>query len=381
MLRKRVKSYFKPASLVSINSANLDFIIVDSEFEALLLEAALIKKYQPKYNRMLKDDRSPLYITITKEKYPRIYATRKHNGTYGPYLNSQTTKSVLRYLRSIFPYRTCKKLPKKACLYYGLNLCTGVCVNKEELYEKEYRQNIMHLKNLFSSKKDRVIKDLEKEMLKNSKLQNYEKAKITRDRINDLNYLFQKRHFPRDYMENNFLINDIRHDELKGLSEIIDVNSLEKIEGYDISNISGKQATGSMVVFINGDSESSLYRRFRIRTKNTPDDPYMMFEVIKRRLKHSEWTYPDLFLVDGGKTQITAALKALGEANIKIPVIGLAKQNEELIVPLGKSQYKRIKLKTNSVALNLIKRIRDESHRFAKKYHVYLRSKSILPEV
>lgn len=381
MLRKRVKSYFKPESIVSINATKLDFIIVDSEFEALLLEAELIRKFQPKYNRMLKDDRSPLYIAITKERFPRIIATRKHDGVYGPYLNSQTVKSVLRYLRSIFPYRTCKRLPHKTCLYYGLNLCSGVCVNQEDQSVKEYLRNIVYLKNIFSSKKDKVISDLEREMSKESKLQNFEKAMILRDRINDLNNLFQKRHFPRDYMENNFLINNIRQNELKDLSIITNVSSLERIEGYDISNISGKQATGSMVVFLQGDPENKLYRRFKIRIKNSPDDPLMMREVLERRLKHREWTYPSLILIDGGKTQISAVLKTLESSNVKIPVIGLAKQNEEIIVPIINNQYKNIKLRANSPALNLVKRIRDESHRFARKYHLYLRSKNLLSNV
>jgi excinuclease ABC subunit C len=362
--------------MVSLNASKLDYIIVDSEFEALLLEAELIRKFQPKYNRMLKDDRSPSYVKISKEKFPKVSIVRRYDGEYGPYLNSQTIKSVLRYLRNIFPYRTCNKLPKKACLYYGLNLCTGVCINQSDDSINEYSRNIHHLKSLLSAKKDKVIKDLEREMYRESRLLNFEKAKIIRNRIGELNYLFQKRHFPREYMENNFLVKEIRKDELKELSNIVKVDSLERIEGYDISNISGKQATGSMVVFLEGDSESGLYRRFKIRLTNSPDDPKMMAEMVSRRLKHKEWNYPSLILVDGGKTQISAVLKTVGNCNLKIPIIGLAKKNEELIKPLTNHQYEIIKLKSNSPALNLIKRIRDESHRFAKKYHIYLSGKN-----
>jgi len=381
VLRKRVKSYFRPESIVSLNALKLDYIIVDSEFEALLLEAELIRKFQPKYNRMLKDDRSPTYIKISNEKFPKVSVTRKYDGIYGPYLNSQTVKSVLRYLRNIFPYRTCNNLPHKACLYYGLNLCPGVCINQNEQNIKEYKRNINHLKNLLSAKKDKVIKNLEKEMYKESRLLNFEKAKIIRNRLTELNYLFQKRHFPREYMENNFLIKEIREKELEELSKIINVNSLERIEGYDISNISGSHATGSMVVFLNGDAESNLYRRFKIRLVIKPDDTGMMSEMLNRRLKHEEWEYPSLILVDGGKTQISAALKVLENCKVKIPVIGLAKRNEELIIPLQNQRYEILKLKSNSPGLNLIKRIRDESHRFAKKYHLYLRNKGALPEV
>lgn len=326
---------------------------------------------------MSKDDRSPLYIKITKEKFPQIYPARRHEGGYGPYLQAQTVKSVLRFLRKIFPYRSCRKLPRKPCLYYGLNLCPGVCLNQDKETIKKYHRNVSHIKNLLEGKKDKVIKDLEKEMSKESKLLNFEKAKIIRNRLSELRYLFQKRHFPREYMENNFLIKEIRKSELEDLSRITKINSLYRIEGYDISHISGKQATGSMVVFINGDSENNLYKRFKIRLNDKPDDPMMMSEMLNRRLKHQEWEYPSLILVDGGKTQISAALKTLKNMMVQIPVIGLAKKNEELILPSTNNQYEIIKFKSNSLGLNLIKRIRDESHRFAKKYHLYLRKKAI----
>lgn len=324
---------------------------------------------------MLKDDRSPLYLSISKEEYPRIFATRKFDGQYGPYLNGQTVKSVLRFLRRIFPYRTCKTMPRKTCLYFDLKLCPGLCVKNDSKTQKEYLKNIAGFKSLIQGKKDKVIKDFEKEMKRESRNQNYEKALEIKRKISELYYLYEKRHFPREYLENPNLVREIREKELINLKEILQINSAERIEGYDISNLMGKNATGSLVVFINGEAEKSQYRRFRIRLKNEPDDLAMIKEVLRRRFKHREWPFPSVILVDGGRNQVKTVLRVLKEFNIEIPVFGLAKKEEKLIVPLSEGPYNVITLKSNAPALNLVKRIRDESHRFAKKYHLQLREK------
>jgi excinuclease ABC subunit C len=371
-LRQRVKSYFKPLGNLGCKVISIEHIVVESEIEALILESYLIKKYKPKYNHLLKDDKSYLYIHFTKEKFPRIMSVRKDLGGFGPFPRSQAVRIVLKYLRKIFPYRSCRSLPNKTCLYYDLGLCLGVCEFQEPENIRKYQKNLKYLKDIFQTKNINVLSNLEKEMLAASSLQNFEKAAEIRDQLKSLEYLKQKTHLATEYFENPNLYYELRQKEKSELKKILGLKKEPSIiEGYDISNISGKMATGSMVTFVNGDPDKSKYRYFRIRLFNNPNDVGMMKEILFRRFKHSEWPNPDLILLDGGKGQVDGAIKILEELHLILPIVGLAKKRERIIIK--NDNFQEISAPSGSPALNLLKRIRDESHRFAKTYHVKLR--------
>lgn len=362
-----------PLSSLGQKTSSLEHIPVESEFEALLLEVLLIKKFKPKYNIRLKDDKSSLYIKITKEEFPRVYPARKTEGGFGPFPRAKTVRSVLKILRRIFPYRSCKKLPKKPCLYLELKLCPGICVNQSEKDKSSYKKTISRLKSLLEQKSKKVIRGLKKEMKESAKKENFSLAAKLRDKIFQIEYLLQKHHLPDEYLENPNLFFDIRQKELVELGKILKIKTkIKRIEGFDISNISGTKATGGMVVFRDGEADKSLYRRFRIRLFKTPDDVAMIKEMILRRFKHPEWEFPNLIIIDGGKGQVSGTIEVLNHLGLKIPVTGLVKKIETLIVP-KKNGFTEVNLPKDSQALNLLKRIRDEAHRFAKAYHLKLR--------
>lgn len=385
-LSKRVKSYFissltkgvKTQKLVS-QIDKIDFIVVESEIEALILEAELVKKYQPRYNLKLKDDKSFLYVVITDDEIPRIYSARKTEGGYGPFPSASIVKQILRLVRPIFPFCSCRRKRRKHCLYEDLKLCPGVSLNADEI--SNYKSSMGKLKNLFEGKSQKLVKETGKQMQMASKKNEFEKAAVLRDQLYRLEYLIKTRHPVRDYIENPNLIEDIREKEVSDLiNSVSDYYKnfppvINRLEAFDISNISGKKATGSMVVFVNGEADKSSYRKFQIRMENKPNDTAMMKEIIRRRVNHQEWEFPDLILVDGGKGQVSAGVQAVHEAGFKIPVIGLAKREEILVIPTksAKENFKLLRLQGNSPALNLLKRIRDEAHRFALSYHRRLR--------
>jgi excinuclease UvrABC nuclease subunit len=299
-------------------------------------------------------------------------SVRKDLGGFGPFPRSQAVRIVLKYLRKIFPYRSCRSLPKKTCLYYDLGLCLGVCEFQEPENIRKYQKNLKYLKDIFQTKNINVLSNLEKEMLAASSLQNFEKAAEIRDQLKSLEYLKQKTHLATEYFENPNLYYELRQKEKSELKKILGLKKEPSIiEGYDISNISGKMATGSMVTFVNGDPDKSKYRYFRIRLFNNPNDVGMMKEILFRRFKHSEWPNPDLILLDGGKGQVDGAIKILEELHLILPIVGLAKKRERIIIK--NDNFQEISAPSGSPALNLLKRIRDESHRFAKTYHVKLR--------
>jgi len=352
---------------------------VYSEIESLLLEANLIKRYKPKYNLKLTDDKAYPLIRITiKDKYPKVLTARKIENNidlyFGPFPNSSALRLVLRITRRIFPYVSVNNHPKKVCFYNHIQLCP--C--PEILNDKSYKKNIKHLVKFLNGKTKTVIKDLEKERNDESRKEHYEQAKKIQKQINAINYITNPIIKPFEYELNPNLKEDLRNEEIKNIINIlslynIKLKKLERIECFDISNFSGKNSVGSMVVFENGESKKSLYRRFKIlNTIGKPSDYRAIFEVIKRRFKHQEWNYPDLIIVDGGKPQVSAASLALSKYNINIPIIGLAKKNEEIIT----ENFTIIKINKSSKALHLIMRIRDEAHRFAIAYHKKLRSKN-----
>ncbi|OGD86851.1 hypothetical protein A2Z23_00605 [Candidatus Curtissbacteria bacterium RBG_16_39_7] len=382
-LRARVKSYFQPESQLGPKTAlmvreihGVDRILVSSELEALLLEASLIKKRQPKYNVIWKDDKSPLYIKITiGEKIPLITTARMEREAkgvlfFGPFTKAGVAKGVLKTLRRIFPYCQHKRI-QKSCLWVHLGLCPDPY--RGDL--KNYRKNIKNIIMILRGESKNVIVKLEKEMKVMASQEGFENAAKIKKQMDDIKYLTQVFHRPEEYLERPTLYEDLVVQRLVDLTQLLSLSDKpRRIEAFDISNIMGKQASGSMIVFSDGEKDRSSYRRFRIKTKDTPDDVAMMKEVLRRRFRNN-WSLPDLIVIDGGLGQLNAALTILTEFKLKIPTIALAKRLEEIYRP-GKKET--LRLEKDSSALQLLKEIRDEAHRFAISYHRKLREKDFL---
>jgi excinuclease ABC subunit C len=386
--------------------------IVDSELEALLLEAFYIKKYSPKYNVLMKDGKSYILIRITiKDKFPRVLLVRKEDDPssiyFGPFTNSTAVRLVLKTIRRIFPYQSVLNHPKRLCLYYHLGLCPcpPLFSNSQE-FKNSYRRNIRQIIRMLEGQSKKVMQELEKERKLASKKENYEQALELQKKINALSIVTTPFHKPFEYDVNPNLRTDIRKQELEELIKVLNqydfnLKKLDRIECYDISNIQGTNATGSMVVLTNGEIDKSQYRRFRIRKSGKPDDFAMMKEVLNRRLRHDEWSFPDLIVIDGGKGQVSTGLETLNQLGMNIPLIGLAKREEIIVIPQqranGKGQrasevishrilrsmhnaFIEVSLPKSSPALHLIMRIRDEAHKFAITYHRNLRSRLSLSD-
>lgn len=395
-IRKRVSSYFRKTLLdnktllLTSHIYSIQHIITTSEIEAFLLEANLIKKYKPEYNIRFLDDKSYPYIKISNIPFPYITIARRKdekNATYfGRYTDATSVRVVLKLIRRIFPYQSVKNHAKRKCLYYHLGLCPCITVYPEKL--EEYNRDIRKIKSFLTGKMDGVVRELEKERDKYVKLEAFEKASDVQKKIERILFITSPQYDPFYYEQDPNLYLKRINNEFDSLKTILlkyfpSIKFLKRIECFDISNIQGKNATGSMVVFKNGEMDKSQYRRFKIRTKNTPDDYRMMIEVLQRRMRKKEWEMPDLIVIDGGKGQVSAALCALDTNRKLIPLIGLAKREEIIIIPLIDDRTKQVsfvevKLPLSSPGVNLLRRIRDEAHRFALSYHRLLRKKYLL---
>ena len=391
-LKKRVANYFinnstlldKTKILIS-KTSKIKAISTHNEIEALLLEANYIKKYKPIFNSRLTDGKAYPLIKITiKDKYPKILVSRrteekKNNLYFGPYPNAGAMRLVLKTIRKIFPYQSVKNHQKKVCLYYHLRLCPCPMIFDSPELKKEYGENIKRIITFLRGGTKKVLRDLENKRNSASKSEEYEKANAYQEKINSILIITSPAYPSFDFQINPNLREDIKNEELLALKKELEntesqVSSLGRIESFDISNISGKFATGSMAVFVDGEKEIPLYRKFKIRfTKEKPNDFAMISEVVSRRLNHSEWPFADLIIIDGGKGQVSSVQKVLKRKNFKIALIGISKKEETIIT----SDFKEIKLAKNSKALHLVMRARDEAHRFAISYHRNLRSKSI----
>ncbi|MDE2018982.1 MAG: UvrB/UvrC motif-containing protein [Patescibacteria group bacterium] len=386
-LRRRVSSYFERPHDVRIEKlvskiASIDFEETDSTLEALIREARLIRELTPPFNVKEKDDKSFLYIEITKEKFPRVLLARGHDvgtgnrkpGTgnlFGPFTSATGAREALRILRRIFPWSTHetegksgKKKEKRACFDYELGLCPGTCIGA--ISEREYKKNIAHLKLFLEGKKKKLIAALEKEMAAAAKTMEFEKAAKLRGQV--------------------FALKHIRDTALMGKEENgewrTENGTRFRIEGYDISNISGTAAVGSMVVFENDQPDKNEYRKFKIKTVFQPNDVGMLTEMLERRFRHSPvlrspfsilhpWPLPGLILIDGGLAQVNAANKVLLRAGLKIPVVGIAKGPE-------RKRNDIIGLVPKGVKKETLIRVRNEAHRFAISYHKKLRGVNAL---
>lgn len=401
-LRSRISSYFsnnlhtKTEKLV-INSKFLTFIEVPSEIDSLLLEAELVRNLKTFYNIQLKDDKHPLYIAITDEKYPRVLKLRKsslkeHNLTsiYGPFPSGESVNSTLRLIRNIFPYS--QHLPaSKVCFYKQLGLCSPCPSEIEKLKGKEksqyllqYHKNIKNVKRFLDREVTVLQKQLIKEMKKHANELNFEEAKMLREQLSKIEYVTRPILQPSEFLENPNLKYDIIEHELKSLKDFLNncgikSGNLTRIECFDVAHISGSWTTASMVTFIKGEPDKSKYRHFRIRQSKGNSDYDSMKEVAKRRQKNFEkWGIPDIIIVDGGKAQVSAFLSAMNSD--KVNIVGIAKRFEKLVVPVDSEENTSYKMFTieNQQALNLIQRIRDESHRFARRYHKLLLRRALV---
>lgn len=492
-LINRVRSYFREkldrpkTQILMSHFDSLEYIVTNSEKEALILEATLIKKHRPRYNVQLKDDKRYPYVKITNEKYPRLIITRnitKNGIYYGPFTDVTSVKKTVKFLKSLFKIRTCRNMDGP-CLNSQIDLCYAPCSG--EISKEEYDEIINKIDLFFQGKYSVIVKNLKKEMAEAAENEQFEKAAVLRDQITSIEEIMEKqfvdlvdddldqdviaiapndnevvviimpirngkivgrddflmsgsqyesnseilfafiqqyygfnRHIPKQILLNEPIddtelleewLSDLRGNKvyikvpMKGVklrlvnmaqknAEIIKhqkkamENSLIElkkylkldklpriIEGYDISNISGKFAVGSKVSFKDAKPNKKKYKRFKIETPG-PNDFAMMKELLTRRLKMIDTDEePDLIVIDGGKGQLGMACEVLDELNLAhIPIIGLAKEFEEIYIPNSK---KPIIIPKNNKALHLLQQVRDESHRFAITYHRKLRSDNI----
>lgn len=366
-LKKRVKSYFMGAHNKRVETmvqkiSQIDYEETDSAMEALVLESNLIKKHQPPFNIKEKDDKSFLWVRIMdSEKYPRVLLARgseKKAGEakgswFGPFTSSSNIRQALKILRKIFPYNTHK--PSKIgqadrpCMYAQIGLCPGTCV--DEVNEKEYKENIDSLKKVLKGKRKSLIEDLKEKMKEASDKKEFERAEEIKKQI-----------FALQHIRDASLISNPDISKFKNISSL-------RIEGYDISNISGTSAVGAMVVFKGNKPNKSQYRKFKIKTIKKQDDVGMLGEMIERRLSHEDWPFPDIVLVDGGKGQVNKAKELFEEAGFDTPVVGIAKgpdrDKNRVVGEIPEQTSKETLIK-----------VRDEAHRFAVKYHKEVRKKN-----
>lgn len=383
-IKERVKNHFRKENYrnsLFINEIDkVGNITTDSEITALILEANLIKKYQPKHNIVWRDDKNFFFVGITKQDFPRVFITHqpgKQNIKYkklkakfiGPFVEGTSLKKTLKVLRKVFPYYTVKKHPKNPCSWCYLGLCPGP--NPEK---KEYLKNIKNLVSVLKGKRKSVLKNLKKEMGSASKTQNYEKAAEIRNQITALEKILS-----HAKIFEKIKIKKQKWEKIeKELKKILKTKGkISRIEAYDVSNIQGQKATGSMVTFLKGKADKKLYRRFKIKISGKPNDIAMIKEMLNRRLKHLEWGLPDLVLIDGGIAQLNVVLKTkdLKPETKKIKAIAIAKRKNKLYI---EDRKKPILLKNLPRKIsNLILRLRDEAHRFAIIYHRKLRRKDL----
>ena len=372
-LRKRINSYFqRPAEaktrrLLS-RAQDIDCIQTSSSAQALLLENCLIKKYQPRYNAALKDDKSYPYVKFSRGDFPRVSIIRgrleKGARYFGPYTSVKLLKSALKTARVIFPFRSCRHLPKRPCLYFNLKLCPGMCtvpVDKEA-----YRQMLRHLGLFLQGRQKELLNILSARMKQAAQLKDYEQAARLRDKIKALTDIGAQTKEPK----HPDLI--LKLQQLLGLPR-----APYRIEAYDISEISGSGLAGSMVSFLGGWPDKKYYRKFRIKTVQGVDDYAMIREVLRRRFSgknRQELPMPDLVMIDGGKGHLSSARKELRLLGMgEISVISLAKRMETIYAP----GLNAVNLARNSALLHLLQRIRDEAHRFAVSYHHKLKERCL----
>jgi len=373
-LKDRVKSYFGkdpistrgPLIAKMVQEANkIKWQETDSVLEALILEATLIKKHQPKYNTKEKSDKSFNFVCITKEKIPRVMVMRgkeiqkqilSYSSVFGPFTNGSQLRGAMKIIRPIFPFLE-DKIKNKYVFYRQLNLVPDIST-KENI--KIYLNNLKKLKLFFEGKKKKVIRDLEKEMFTLAKEQKFERAGEIKRQIFALKHINDVALIKNDY--------SLGHPMSKWGSELESF----RIEAYDIAHMSGKNMVGVMVVVENGEMIKNGYKKFKIRTQKGTNDTGALREILERRFNHSEWKIPELIVVDGGTAQINTTKKVLNKFNLSIPIVSVVK--DEKHKPKDIRGHKNIieKYKKEILLAN------NEAHRFAISYHKKIRAKKFL---
>jgi excinuclease ABC subunit C len=374
-LKKRVQSYFNrpldtKTQAMAAKIVSLECRLTASPAQARILEAELVRRIQPQYNIDLKDDKSFLAIKISAAEFPvvslaRSRAKEKGAAYFGPYPDAARLRQALKIIRRIFGFRSCRRFPHAPCLYYRLKLCPAPCAGK--ISRRAYAEIIRQIKLFLQSRQEELLRRLYRRMQEQAKEKRFEEAALLRDRVAALSAI---------------------QEGAPGASSDAEIRDLEKrlrlahpplrIEAFDISNISGREATGSMVSFYKGLADKNNYRRFRIKGVAGIDDYAMLREVVGRRylrLVNENLPLPDLVLIDGGRAHLLAAAQVCQKLGLNLAIASIAKEEENIYIQAGPSP---IKLKEGSPALNLIRRIRDEAHRFALRYHHLLRKKKIV---
>ncbi|MFC1566862.1 GIY-YIG nuclease family protein [bacterium] len=386
-LRNRLNSYFREqeylkTAVMMQNVKFIDYVITDSERTALLWENKLIKKYTPKYNISLKDDKTYPFLKLVNTQFPYLLVTRKYiedkSVYFGPYVDVRILRKLKRLIERVFLIRKCKKnlnkkIKRKPCLQYHMGMCLAPC--SMEILKKDYNKIIRDVKIFLQGRYRKLIRKWKVEIKEKSNNLKFEQAEIIKKRLYTVEQFFAKNVKLWHVGEKN--INEFLQSAERVSDKVEDifpeVNRIKKIAGFDISNLSGKFAVGSRVLFENGKANKDRYRRYKIKfTKESPNDVLMMREVIRRAARNKESGDIDLYLIDGGKGQVNAAQDELAKIGNRTLVIGLAKKNEWLFKPGAREP---IILDKNSSVLKLFQRIRDEAHRFAITYHKKLRRK------
>jgi excinuclease ABC subunit C len=400
-LRSRASHYFTKAAaddprttdLVKL-IADIDFLPADSEVDALLLEARLVKDIQPRFNVDLKDDKTFPYLQIRiREDFPRVELTRKprRRGVklYGPFTSAKSLRHAMSVLQRIFQFRTCTLDIKaddsrwrwfRPCLLHSIRRCTAPC--NLRVTKEEYRKQIRALRLVLEGKKARLIKEMEREMQEASAALLFEKAARLRDDIAALNSLAERGDADEDVQKTVVPIDPKKG--LLGLRKVLGLSKVPRtIEGVDIAHLGGEDTVASLVNFIDGLPFKPGYRRFKIQSVQGVDDFASIREVVTRRFRRlkaegeerGEDVFPDVVLIDGGKGQLNAALDAFAVLGIEPPcLISLAKREEEVYRPGAEEP---LRLSRHSAALRLLQYVRDEAHRFAQHYHHILRRKKL----
>ena len=398
-LRARAGSYFLAAAaadqrttLLVREAYDVDYLEAESEVDALLMEARLIKDIQPKYNRELRDDKSFPYLQITThEDFPRVEVTREPHTSgvklYGPFLSAGSLRGAMQILQRVFKFRTCpldivaddeRWRWFRPCLLASINQCTAPC--NLRISKEEYRKDIGRLKLFLEGNRKQLFAEMRAEMLAASKELKFEKAARLRDEIEMLETLRERGELKKHEQPEVFYIDPNKG--LAGLQKILKLDEQPRnIEGVDIAHLGGNETVASLVQFLDGLPFKPGYRRFRIRDVEGIDDYASIREVVLRRfrkLRDDGDVLPDILLIDGGIGQLRKALEAFDLLGIKPPtVISIAKQ-EELLYVAGRDEP--LRLSRRSYSLRLLQYVRDEAHRFAQHYHHLLRRKRQMGE-
>jgi len=388
-LRKRLASYVtkrslppKIASLVG-QISRLDYLISANEQDALVLENTLIKKYQPRYNTLLRDDKTYPYLVLTvQEDFPRLFLTRRRrrDGSryYGPFTYVRQLRALIRWLTRTFGLRPCTTTlhsnlernlkARRSCLYMHIRSCPAPCVGRVSV--AAYRRSVSALELFLGGRHGVLLARGKREMREASKRLRYEEAGQIRDRIEGLERFYDRIRFRR-IDESSLAVGAGTTRALSELKEDLGLKKVPlKIEAFDISNIGGEHAVGSMVRFINGKPDKAGYRQYTIRTVRGADDPRMLGEVVGRRFRRltdEKARLPDLVLVDGGALQLARARAVLESLSLgRVALVGIAKKREEIFLP---GRKKPLLLSEGRASRELLRFIRDEAHRFAINFY------------